>query len=798
RETIVVDALGHTEVIDEAVAPDCVNTGLTEGSHCEVCGEVIVAQEVVDALGHTEETTTVDATCTEVGSITTVCTVCGETISEEEIPALGHTEVIDEAVAPDCVNTGLTEGSHCEVCGEVIVAQEVVDALGHTDGEWVMTKEPSVAGAGEETLYCAVCGEAIATRELAAVEFITNRIHMTVDGKNIRFDACVNAHNIAFNTKTAAGSEIVIDTDSVVGKTSKGDRYVVYYKNWAKAGGEDYTTTMTIDGVEYNLTVSFSERELEANDIVPFQKHAGVSVDNESKVITLTAPKGIDEIRFNEVSRQCDEFTYLLAEDENVIFHAREEGESYGSYSIVSNGADEVYKTVTVNDGRYCEEEYTLHVVFVHFEVEDSLKPLRGTITMEADETGDEYIKVTMRDGQTSVGIYKDTIGDATTNVTVEITEGNVIEKDNMYVAYAGQNTTNPKGTATIHLANGGEVVYDIVFDMGLEGGAEEPETGILDDIRLIRSTASFDEDGTLRITRNTGLADNAGNGFYATTKSGIALTFTAENGTIYAGRTDAFVAYLSQNTSDVKGTLSYTLADGTVVEYNVIIELGLGEGEEPEVPVEPTFDIASDLRALRGTVSVAGNTVTITMTPGKTMTGIYNTTTSGATVEIKDANGVFDTTRTDAYVAYIAKNTANVEGVMVVTLADGTVYEYKVIFDIGLGAAEEEPEVPDEPEAPAYDVEADLRALRGTVSVADDTVTIKVVEGKTMTGIYNTTTSGATVEIKDANGVFDTTRTDAYVAYIAKNTANVEGIMVVTLADGTVYEYKVIFDLGL
>jgi hypothetical protein len=38
-------------VVDAAVAPTCTETGLTEGSHCTRCDHV-VAQEVVDALGH--------------------------------------------------------------------------------------------------------------------------------------------------------------------------------------------------------------------------------------------------------------------------------------------------------------------------------------------------------------------------------------------------------------------------------------------------------------------------------------------------------------------------------------------------------------------------------------------------------------------------------------------------------------------------------------------------------------------------------------------------------------------------
>ncbi len=44
--------LGHTPVTDEAVDATCTDSGLTEGLHCEVCREVIEAQEEIPALGH--------------------------------------------------------------------------------------------------------------------------------------------------------------------------------------------------------------------------------------------------------------------------------------------------------------------------------------------------------------------------------------------------------------------------------------------------------------------------------------------------------------------------------------------------------------------------------------------------------------------------------------------------------------------------------------------------------------------------------------------------------------------------
>ena len=64
-------------------------------------------------------------TCTEDGLVGYTCRDCRFAWSQK-MPATGHTVVEDPRVEPTETEEGKTAGSHCEVCGIVLVPQSVI------------------------------------------------------------------------------------------------------------------------------------------------------------------------------------------------------------------------------------------------------------------------------------------------------------------------------------------------------------------------------------------------------------------------------------------------------------------------------------------------------------------------------------------------------------------------------------------------------------------------------------------------------------------------------------------------
>ena len=138
--------------------------------------------------GHTfgTWTTTKNATCTQVGTKSRKCTVCGKT-ETQTIAKTGHKSVTDKAIPATCTTDGKTEGSHCSVCGAVIKAQEIIKATGHKFGNWTTTKSATCTESGTQIRKCENCG-ATESKSLSAkghTEVVDKAIPATctTDGK---------------------------------------------------------------------------------------------------------------------------------------------------------------------------------------------------------------------------------------------------------------------------------------------------------------------------------------------------------------------------------------------------------------------------------------------------------------------------------------------------------------------------------------------------------------------------------------------------------------------------------------
>ena len=240
-KTEMIKAMGHTIVTDEAMPVTCIMDGKTEGSHCSVCGEIFKAQQIIKASGHYFGIWNVSepASCVNNGTQTRQCKTCGIT-ETKDVPASGHTEVIDKAIAATCTTDGKTEGSHCSVCGAVIKAQTTITATGHKSSGWIIDKAASIGVKGSKHRECTFCKKVLETAEIPAL----SRISIS------KASVTLSTSTYAYNGKAKTPSVTV----KVGGKTLKKDTdYTVSYSNNIKVG----TAKVTITGKgNYTGTIS--------------------------------------------------------------------------------------------------------------------------------------------------------------------------------------------------------------------------------------------------------------------------------------------------------------------------------------------------------------------------------------------------------------------------------------------------------------------------------------------------------------------------------------------------------------
>ncbi|MGN0142777.1 MAG: fibronectin type III domain-containing protein, partial [Roseburia sp.] len=219
----------HKAVKDAAVAATCTTAGKTEGSHCSVCGKVLVAQQTIPAKGHTEvKDAAVAATCTKAGKTEgSHCSVCGVVIkAQQTVAATGHTEVKDAGVAATCTKAGKTEGSHCSVCGVVIKAQQTIAATGHDYKEVVTPAE--IGKDGSIVKKCSKCGDKQTVSTIAAISSVELSKTTYVYNEKVQ--------KPSVTVKDSKGKKLAANTD-----------YTVSYPSGCKNPGK-YTVTIKFKG----------------------------------------------------------------------------------------------------------------------------------------------------------------------------------------------------------------------------------------------------------------------------------------------------------------------------------------------------------------------------------------------------------------------------------------------------------------------------------------------------------------------------------------------------------------------
>ena len=124
----------HEPISDKGYSPTCTGNGLTDGTHCDKCGKVLVEQKVIPAIGHVlERHNAKSATCTEAGWVVyDTCKREGCTYTTySEIVALGHDVEHHNAKSATCTEAGWVAYDTCKREDCTYTTYTEIVALGH-------------------------------------------------------------------------------------------------------------------------------------------------------------------------------------------------------------------------------------------------------------------------------------------------------------------------------------------------------------------------------------------------------------------------------------------------------------------------------------------------------------------------------------------------------------------------------------------------------------------------------------------------------------------------------------------
>lgn len=172
----------HQEIIDQAVAPTCTKDGKTEGKHCSLCGETLIAQNTISKLG--------------------------------------HSIVTDYGYDATCQKTGLSNGSHCSVCNTVVSHQTTIAKVTHNyiNGkcQWCEANDPNIKVDIPSQVIYNKNNVKITTKGMYEDEFGDTCVKLLIENNStknllIQFDWCaINGYMIdpIFSEEIVSGKKV--------------------------------------------------------------------------------------------------------------------------------------------------------------------------------------------------------------------------------------------------------------------------------------------------------------------------------------------------------------------------------------------------------------------------------------------------------------------------------------------------------------------------------------------------------------------------------------------------------------
>ena len=340
----------HKYRTEEIKSPTCIDTG-EKLYICILCGEKY--SEEIPAIDHTwdEGKITKKPTCTEAGEKVFTCTVCKEKKTEEieqkghnwneapsvdkkptctepgkesihcgtcnavkegsekEIPAIGHKEILDKAVKPTCIESGLTEGKHCSVCGEILKIQEKVPATGHKYGEWKILNKATIFAPEKRIHSCKVCKyketQNVGEKLKPTIKYTTTKLPLKIGQKvtSFRVYGLANGDYVkswrSTNTRIVKVSGRSNGTCNIIAGKSAGKAYISITlrsglrRNITVLVQKSSIRTTSISGVEKKKTLRKGQNMTLRPEILPISSVEKVTYSSSNRKVASVNSRGV-------------------------------------------------------------------------------------------------------------------------------------------------------------------------------------------------------------------------------------------------------------------------------------------------------------------------------------------------------------------------------------------------------------------------------------------------------------------------------------------------------------------------